>query len=213
MEHTSLQHFSPLLSLPPELRNSIYRLVFKSEGEYIEIEPSHIHKHDGILQTCRQIREEGAAIFYAENTFISRFGVGSSNFVLAWLSAIGRRNVQSIRGLVITFVSSETTRCLAEGARGMPYAPFASGPHDAFVVSTAAGLAQGIVAEGVPPYVIIAMVGAISKSARDREYTLFVRKMASGFRKEVCRMVAEEMVQHGQGTHTDDRSSGTCVCS
>lgn len=58
---------SPLLNLPPELRNRIYRFAL--------IEPNTVHVHragwsfhqPALLKSCRQIRHEALGLFYLEN--------------------------------------------------------------------------------------------------------------------------------------------------
>lgn len=64
----------PLLSLPPEIRNYIYRhmvltphpLVCRHNSSfYKEVLPTYLD----LFVTCRQIFSESGAIFYAENTF------------------------------------------------------------------------------------------------------------------------------------------------
>jgi len=74
----------PLLRLPPELRNRIWRLLLKPTA--IEIYPAgrdgrriharrtykytHFsHGYPYLLETCHQIRNEGSAIYFEENTF------------------------------------------------------------------------------------------------------------------------------------------------
>ncbi|KAK4953533.1 hypothetical protein LTR10_008131 [Elasticomyces elasticus] len=68
---------SPLLSIPPELRNSIYGLVLHLQPDddgYVTTSdhPSSIggtggHSVLNILRTCRQIRDEAAGVFYSSN--------------------------------------------------------------------------------------------------------------------------------------------------
>ncbi|KAF2773404.1 hypothetical protein EJ03DRAFT_323901 [Teratosphaeria nubilosa] len=57
----------PLLELPAEMRNDIYRLVL------VKNEPVQVRAQDSstpaLLRTCRQIREEATSIFREENTF------------------------------------------------------------------------------------------------------------------------------------------------
>ena len=59
----------PLLDkTPPELRNSIYRLVLTTDGDVIIGSKSARHRA-AVLDTCSQIRKEASGIFFAENTF------------------------------------------------------------------------------------------------------------------------------------------------
>lgn len=58
-----------LLSLPPEMRNRIYRYVLL-ETEPIRTTPSRTPPpQPGLLSTCRQIRKESLDIYYQENKF------------------------------------------------------------------------------------------------------------------------------------------------
>lgn len=60
---------SPLLSLPPEMRNRIYRFALVEEDD-IEIPSGGPFPSDPpLLRTCSQIRGEAISIFYLENTF------------------------------------------------------------------------------------------------------------------------------------------------
>ena len=66
-----------MLSLPPEIRNIIYNLVFKLEGNEAGVvnignrprRENHATTNSvqALLQTCRQIYGETAGIFYATN--------------------------------------------------------------------------------------------------------------------------------------------------
>jgi len=66
---------SPLLALPPGLRNTIYRLVL--------IEPGKIQIHNqpppepALLRVNKRIRKEASSIYYKENTF--RFHIRDFN--------------------------------------------------------------------------------------------------------------------------------------
>jgi hypothetical protein len=68
---TTTNEVSPLLELPPELRNTIYHLVLTSNnGEYVEITLKVVKKQTALLRVCSQIRNEATQIFYATNTFL-----------------------------------------------------------------------------------------------------------------------------------------------
>lgn len=73
----SNQHDSPLLRLPPELRNLIYKAIFYG---YIRIcitpRADWIHGQQPkvlFLLTCRQIHHEASSIFYSTCTFDFKF--------------------------------------------------------------------------------------------------------------------------------------------
>ncbi|KAK4899924.1 hypothetical protein LTR27_002685 [Elasticomyces elasticus] len=70
--------YCPLLTIPPELRNSIYGLVLQLQPDndgYVTISDRPSSTGDGtggqsvlnILRTCRQIRDEAAGVFYSSN--------------------------------------------------------------------------------------------------------------------------------------------------
>lgn len=56
-----------LLSLPPELRNQIYRYT-PLQDDWITLSPSQASE-PSLLSTCRQIRQEARSIFLYENKF------------------------------------------------------------------------------------------------------------------------------------------------
>lgn len=59
---------SPLLQLPAELRNIVYRYSLIKTGE-IRIQLRDLIP-PSILCVCRQIRHEASSIFFSENTFV-----------------------------------------------------------------------------------------------------------------------------------------------
>lgn len=59
---------SPLLALPGELRNAIWRYALVEEDAVV-IRPDAIHRPRPLLAVCKQIREEAVGIYFAENTF------------------------------------------------------------------------------------------------------------------------------------------------
>ena len=71
---TRMSQPSPFLDLPPELRNAIYREVLISD-ESIEANLTFrganpgLGMRLGLLQICRQIRDEAHDIFWSENKF------------------------------------------------------------------------------------------------------------------------------------------------
>ena len=64
----ALQTQSPLLKLPAELRNVIYRYSLIKQGDariqLRDLRPS------ALLYTCRQIRYEASSIYFSENNFV-----------------------------------------------------------------------------------------------------------------------------------------------
>jgi hypothetical protein len=89
---TRMSQASPLLNLPPELRNIIYREVLVSD-EPIEANLScrgtttRLGVRQGLLQICRQIHEEAHDIFWSEN----RFHFTSPNYTVREVDNLLRR--------------------------------------------------------------------------------------------------------------------------
>ena len=76
------QSSSPLLSLPPELRNAIWSLLLVHDPKQDPARPSQTlplpnhtpHQHRpcaNILRTCHQAHKEGTPIHYGDNTFLA----------------------------------------------------------------------------------------------------------------------------------------------
>lgn len=73
---------SPLLHLPPELRNRIYEYAL-AETEVLRL-TKMVGEVDfaspGLLATCRQIRGEAKGVYLAENSFMIRSGLCTGPF-------------------------------------------------------------------------------------------------------------------------------------
>lgn len=97
---------SPLLRLPPELRNWIYELVVV-EKDAIRIENTSVRAlPPGLTHTCRQLRVEASPIHYGQNIFVIHPWMGFrmaylpgeedtdffQRFLKAWLVSIGSDN-------------------------------------------------------------------------------------------------------------------------
>ncbi|KAF2417101.1 hypothetical protein EJ08DRAFT_654604 [Tothia fuscella] len=57
------------LSFPPELRNKVYRFLFKDEKKFDFSQPDNFKCTSAFLRSCRQVYEEGRTILYGENQF------------------------------------------------------------------------------------------------------------------------------------------------
>lgn len=57
------------LSLPPELRNKVYRLIFVADTDLRWGNPTNFCRSGQFLSTCRTVYSEGCSILYGENTF------------------------------------------------------------------------------------------------------------------------------------------------
>ena len=79
-------HKKGFLSLPPgkptfssdrckltdgtsELRNEVYRMVFKVEKKIDFVEATNMHRSSAFLRTCKQINAEGSSVLYGSNQF------------------------------------------------------------------------------------------------------------------------------------------------
>ena len=72
----------PLLRLPGELRNEIYRYVFVSSPP-VRVAADGFEESRFLL-ACKQIRMEGIKIFYAENSFLVPINDYDSSTLLKW---------------------------------------------------------------------------------------------------------------------------------
>jgi hypothetical protein len=78
---------SPLMALPPETRNRMYRLVL------VEADPNTIRSHPvrlaptppALLQTCQQIRQEASSIYYQENLFRIHVHDFDATLAIRWM--------------------------------------------------------------------------------------------------------------------------------
>ena len=98
---------SPLLNLPGELREAIYkatliqsepiRLCERSDNASEAARGVHLSLHQArepaLLLACHQIRDEALHIFYRDNVFFS----GTQNTLEVWLKAIGPDRAQLLK--------------------------------------------------------------------------------------------------------------------
>ena len=80
---------SQLLSLPPEIRNIIYRYALVQNGDII-IRPPTLPAPDqpSLLQVNRQIRAEARGIYYHENRFVCTIWSFDAAAVIKWQTSI-----------------------------------------------------------------------------------------------------------------------------
>ena len=101
-----------LISLPPEIRNIVYELVFKLGGDRFGVinigkrpksgNNATTYSVQALLQTCRQIYGEGVGVFYAVNC------VSIPNLkVKTFLDAMRSDRLASIRQIAVYGASSE----------------------------------------------------------------------------------------------------------
>ncbi|KAI4770040.1 hypothetical protein E4T44_14396, partial [Aureobasidium sp. EXF-8845] len=108
------------LNLPAEIRNQIYRLAFVSEEKLDFAYPNNFSRSSSLLQTCRQVHEEGRTILYSENTFYFRrrkkeravrwttdvYEIGYKD-IRSFLRSIGLANVSLLRRLIVMFEDAQ----------------------------------------------------------------------------------------------------------
>ncbi|KAI5261834.1 hypothetical protein E4T47_09394 [Aureobasidium subglaciale] len=104
------------LDLPAEIRNQIYQLAFVSEEKLDFAYPNNFSRSSSLLQTCRQVHEEGRTILYSENTFYFQrrkkeravrwttdvYEIGYKD-IRFFLKSIGLANVSLLRRLIVMF--------------------------------------------------------------------------------------------------------------
>ena len=83
---------SRLLDLPPELRNSIYRLALRNIRP---IKPL-TGRPPALVQANKQIRAEATSIYYAENTFSIALTACTATAITKWTHSLGQRNATLI---------------------------------------------------------------------------------------------------------------------
>ncbi|KAK3626191.1 hypothetical protein LTR56_019979 [Elasticomyces elasticus] len=92
-----------LLALPPELRNSIYVMVFE-EGPYIQItRRGHLKPMHALPHVNRQVRNESLGLWYANSTFALydlSWNFGPDKYHL-WLDSLGGKTTQDVRRIAI----------------------------------------------------------------------------------------------------------------
>ncbi|KAK5120769.1 hypothetical protein LTR85_005835 [Meristemomyces frigidus] len=95
---------SPLLSLPPELRNNIYSFALTPTNETpeneIEVPADGRLAHPSLLKVCKQITEEATELYYATTTFYLSFTPSDLSPVKSWLDIIGTKNATVIDRVV-----------------------------------------------------------------------------------------------------------------
>ncbi len=77
---------SPLIMLPPEIRNEIYRHCLVINEGRIMIDKQL--KPPALLSVCRQIRQEATALWYLGNGFTIKLRSCDASLYRAWMSTI-----------------------------------------------------------------------------------------------------------------------------
>ncbi|KAK5164608.1 uncharacterized protein LTR77_009814 [Saxophila tyrrhenica] len=94
------QQMSPLLRLPAELRNAVYRFSLISDDP-IQLKVNTIKTPKALLKTCTQIRNEATTLYWAENIFsIDLDGLKQAHRTL---KGAGYARIQSISRILVCF--------------------------------------------------------------------------------------------------------------
>lgn len=109
---SSVNQDTPLLELPAELRNQIYRYALVSNGA-IRIRRQEYKSHTALLKVCSQIRKEAIKIFFTENRFRSISNDHRLGTTFKWMEMIGKENAACILQLAIRIKIAE--RCKESG--------------------------------------------------------------------------------------------------
>lgn len=96
------------MDLPQEIRLMVYEAALKSsaEDDHANLPNLKPLTKPALLQTCRQIREEGTVVFYRINRFVLRFQrddlVASDRRSLSWLkNYVGAAHLQHLRYIIL----------------------------------------------------------------------------------------------------------------
>ena len=93
---------SPLMALPPELRNSIYEYTLLRSGPITVATSSPYIREPSILAVSRKIRDEALTFWYGDNDIVVPGSVLSMNF----LRSRSDQQLRAVRSLCIASPSS-----------------------------------------------------------------------------------------------------------
>ncbi|KAI9891148.1 MAG: hypothetical protein M1814_002991 [Vezdaea aestivalis] len=103
------------LSLPPEIRNQIYELMFvrpsirpvcrdplHTEDQSAVYYTSNLYHYTSVLRSCKQIHSEATNVLYGMNNFIV-YSMDTGASILAWVNSIGPKNQRLISRLELNW--------------------------------------------------------------------------------------------------------------
>ncbi|RMY58255.1 hypothetical protein D0865_02706 [Hortaea werneckii] len=93
---------SPLLTLPPELRNKIYSLALTSPSKLTPSKTGHL-KLPALLQTCVQIRLEATQMWFAQTTFQIPLNPSNLSNLHTFLETCGKANLAVLHKLELQY--------------------------------------------------------------------------------------------------------------
>ncbi|KAK5701610.1 hypothetical protein LTR97_004426 [Elasticomyces elasticus] len=85
-----------LLTLPPEMRNRIYREVLVEGDIYIHTHSRFLPIEPALMRVCRQTREEALAIYHKENSFVFDIDENDARNLINWCKSASRRKNSEI---------------------------------------------------------------------------------------------------------------------
>ncbi|KAK5731994.1 hypothetical protein LTR17_010947 [Elasticomyces elasticus] len=80
-----------LLTLPPEMRNRIYREVLVEGDIYIYTHSRFLPIEPALVRVCRQTRDEALAIYHKENVFVFDINENNARNLINWCKSALRR--------------------------------------------------------------------------------------------------------------------------
>ena len=109
---------SRLLTLPAELRNTIYRFVLINE-DFVPVSQEVISHLTPLLQTCQQTKAEASGIFYAENTFTTTASVpgAATSQAAAWVHSLSTTDASAIKLLQVKWLLPRSSMRLLKAAK------------------------------------------------------------------------------------------------
>ncbi|RMY22771.1 hypothetical protein D0866_11850 [Hortaea werneckii] len=103
-QHQPLTHqTSPLLALPPELRNKIYSLALQPPSKTTPSSKTGHLKHPALLQTCVQIRLEATQMYFAQTTFQLPLNPSNLHPLHTFLETCGPANLAVLHKLELQY--------------------------------------------------------------------------------------------------------------
>ncbi|KAF7189270.1 hypothetical protein HII31_09423 [Pseudocercospora fuligena] len=116
---------SRLLSLPAELRNNIYRNALISKSRIaIRDAAGDVFDPPALLSVCRQISEEAASIFWAENSFCLSLCYADWQATLHTLEVMAGQHLQKIPAIECEWVPDDVQDKYVEELAGVNGTPF-----------------------------------------------------------------------------------------
>ncbi|RMY69279.1 hypothetical protein D0863_06557 [Hortaea werneckii] len=101
--HPPTHQTSPLLTLPPELRNKIYSLALKSPSKTTPSSNTGHLKHPALLQTSVQIRTEATQMYFAQTTFQLPLNPSNLHPLHTFLETCGPANLAVLHKLELQY--------------------------------------------------------------------------------------------------------------